>query len=128
MPVLEIHFPTGRTEVREITRDTPLIVGRMPHCDVRIDTEGVAPVQCRISWARGNFEVTAVVPEGIEWNGAVVQQAIFSPGDVIRIGDVEIAMHADGSRPQKSPKRAERAAAPSRKRDPRSAYELSTLR
>src|SRR5690349_12249305 len=128
MPVLEIHFPTGRSEIREITRDAPLIVGRMPHCDIRIDAEGVAPIQCRISWARGNFEVTSVASEGIEWNGALVQQAIFSPGDVVRIGDVEIMMQGDGERTRKPSKKPERPAVPPAKREPHSAYEVSSPR
>ncbi|HTI50997.1 MAG TPA: FHA domain-containing protein, partial [Planctomycetaceae bacterium] len=102
MPVLEIRRRSGKPEFRELSKQTPLLVGRLGSNDIQIDADGVAPVHCRISWKRGNFEVAAVTAEGVEWNGAAVQQAMLSPGDVLRVGPVEIAMQA-ASAPAKEP-------------------------
>lgn len=92
---LEIRQPAGKVETRELSKKIPLLVGRLPANDIRVNVDGVAPVHCRISWNRRNFEVAAATPDGVEWNGATVQQAMLSPGDVVRVGDVEIAVHAE---------------------------------
>jgi tetratricopeptide (TPR) repeat protein len=95
MPVLEIHRRTGDVETRELSKQIPLLVGRLPTNDIRIEGDGIAPVHCRISWNRRNFEVAAVTPAGVEWNGATVQQAMLSSGDVVRVGNVEIVLQAE---------------------------------
>lgn len=92
---LEIRQPSGEVETRELSKKLPLLVGRLPTNDIRINVDGVAPVHCRISWNRRSFEAAAASPEGVEWNGATVQQAMLSPGDVVRVGDVEFVFHAE---------------------------------
>lgn len=98
MPILEIHHRSGNVERRELSKRVPLTIGRLGSNDIVIDCEGVAPVHCRISWNRRHFEAAAVTRSGIDWNGAVVQQAMLSPGDSVRIGDVDFVVQesADG--------------------------------
>ncbi|MSR57509.1 MAG: hypothetical protein EXS05_07540 [Planctomycetaceae bacterium] len=94
MPVLEIHRRSGPVETRRLSRQTPLLVGHSAASDIRVITEGVAPVHCRISWKQGQFEVAATTPDGVDWNGTRVMQAALSPGDVIRIADIELIVQA----------------------------------
>lgn len=95
MPFLEIRHRTGMIESRELSKDAPLLVGQLPANDIRIEAEGVAPLHCRISWKRKTFEVAAVTAEGVQFNGKTVQQAPLAPGDVIRVGDVDIVLLAE---------------------------------
>ncbi|MGE5193723.1 MAG: PQQ-binding-like beta-propeller repeat protein, partial [Deltaproteobacteria bacterium] len=95
MPALEIRHRTGRIETRELSREVPLLVGHLPSSDIQVDADGVAPIHCRISWQRRNFEVTAVAPEGVQFNGTTVRHHQLSPGDVLRVGDVDIVLLAE---------------------------------
>src|SRR5262245_22586910 len=92
MPVLEIRHRTGRIETRELSKETPLLVGQLASNDIRIEADGVAPIHCRISWKRKYFEVSAVCAEGVQHNGSTVRQEVLSPGDVLRVGDVDIVL------------------------------------
>src|SRR5262245_3029505 len=95
MPALEIRHRTGMIETRELSKEIPLLVGRLASSDIRVEADGVAPVHCRISWKRKSFEVAAVAPEGVQFNGTTVRQHLLSPGDVIRVGDVDIVLIAE---------------------------------
>jgi tetratricopeptide (TPR) repeat protein len=99
MPLLEIRHRTGRIETRELSREVPLLVGQLPSSDIQVDAEGVAPIHCRISWQRKNFEVTSVAPEGVQFNGTTVRHHLLAPGDVLRVGDVDIVLLADAREP-----------------------------
>src|SRR5579872_1499734 len=95
MPVIEIRRRTGAVETRELSKGAPILVGRQSSNDIHVDADGVAPIHCRISWKRRTFEVAAVTPEGVQWNGTTVRQSALSPGDVIRVGDVDIVLLAE---------------------------------
>src|SRR6476659_2519332 len=95
MPALDIRHRTGMIETRELSKEVPLLVGRLASSDIRVEADGVAPVHCRISWKRKNFEVAAVAPAGVQFNGTTVRQHLLSPGDVIRVGDVDIVLLAE---------------------------------
>ena len=103
MPILEIRRPGAAPETCKLTKQVPLLIGRLPTSDIQAIGETVAPVHCRISWNRGHFEVDAVTEQGVEWNGVVVQQAMLSPGDQILVGDVELLVLID---PEESGRRA----------------------
>lgn len=92
MPVLEIRHRTGKLETRELTRQAPILVGRLATNDIAVDADDVAPVHCRISWNRRNFEVAAVTAAGVQHNGATVRQASLSVGDIVRVGDVDLVI------------------------------------
>src|SRR5579872_5739616 len=98
MAVLEIRHRSGMIETRELSKATPLLVGTLSSNDICVDADGVAPVHCRISWKRRNYEVAAVTGEGVQLNGTSVRQAPVAPGDVIRVGDVDIVMLAEARR------------------------------
>jgi hypothetical protein len=103
MPVLEIRRRSGKVEIREISKQAPVLVGRLTTNDIQVDSNDVAPVHCRISWKRGDFEVAAVTAEGVEWNGAIVQQATLSRGDIVRVGSVEIVLRSRSAAAKPAP-------------------------
>jgi outer membrane protein assembly factor BamB len=92
MAVIEIRHRTGQIETRELSKAAPLLVGHLPTTDIQVDADGVAPIHCRISWKRKEFEVTSVSPDGVQFNGRMVRQSVLAPGDVIRVGDVDIVL------------------------------------
>jgi len=92
MPVLEIRHRTGRIETRELSKATPLLVGQLASNDIRIEADGVAPIHCRISWKHKHFEVSAVSSDGVQHNGTTIRQKELAPGDVLRVGDVDIVL------------------------------------
>ena len=102
MSFLEIRHRTGRIETRELSREVPLLVGQLASNDIRIEADGVAPIHCRISWKQKHFEVAAVAPSGVQFNGTMVRQESLMPGDVIRVGDVEIVLLDEQPRPDGS--------------------------
>src|SRR5579872_7472995 len=97
MSVLEIRHRSGLVETRTLSKDAPLLVGQLPSSDLCVDADGVAPIHCRISWNRKHFEVAAVSPDGVQFNGITVQTSPLTAGDVIRVGDVDIVLLADSS-------------------------------
>jgi len=96
MSVLEIRHRSGLIETRELSREAPLLAGNLPSNDICIDADDVSPIHCRISWNRNNYEVAAVGPGGVQVNGVTVRTSPLETGDVIRLGDVDIVMLADG--------------------------------
>jgi TolA-binding protein len=68
------------------------LVGQLPTSDIQVDADGVAPIHCRISWKRKDFEVAAVAPDGVQFNGRMVKHSVLAPGDVLRVGDVDIVL------------------------------------
>jgi len=106
MSVLEIRRRTGAIETLELSKESPLTVGQMPTSDILVDADGVAPIHCRISWKHQGFEVTAASSDGVQFNGEMVHRSALSPGDVIRVGDVDIVLLAE---PRKSTKERPRS-------------------
>src|SRR5262245_1379983 len=95
MPVLEIRRRSGAIETRALTKQAPLMVGQLPSNDIHVDADGVAPIHCRISWNRKQYEVASVAPEGVQFNGSTVRNSALASGDVIRVGDVDIVVLED---------------------------------
>ncbi len=95
MPFLEIRRGAGPTETRELAKTAPLLVGRHAASDIRIDDEAIAAVHCRFSWNKLGFEVVAATAAGVMYNGRVVRSALLSPGDTVRIGEVELVLCAE---------------------------------
>ncbi|MBI5761075.1 MAG: PQQ-binding-like beta-propeller repeat protein [Planctomycetales bacterium] len=99
MPILEIRRPSGKKETRELVAGTPLLIGQQGMCDIRVQAEGVAPVHCRISTGKMGFEVAAATPAGVWRNGKMISSARMKPGDMLRVGDVEIVFDPPQPRP-----------------------------
>ncbi|MGC1275888.1 MAG: PQQ-binding-like beta-propeller repeat protein, partial [Planctomycetaceae bacterium] len=91
MPKLEIQSPDGQTELRRLSRRSPIVVGRNPISDVCVDEESVAPIHCRVSWNGSAFEVAAVAETGVDVNGVLVRRKELTSGDVIQVGNYRLA-------------------------------------
>src|SRR5689334_17108778 len=93
---LEIRYRSGKVEMRDLAAESTLLVGQNPANDICIDDSDVAPFHCRIGWHRGELQVSAATPAGVQWNGSTVPSAALSHGDIIRVGDVDLVVIADG--------------------------------
>ena len=90
MPSLELRFTNGSIEQRELSRSQPLSIGRQPFNEVCIPEADVAAMHCRVSWNKTVFEVTSATGQGIDVNGVSIARATLKPGDVIRVGSVDL--------------------------------------
>ena len=90
MPHLEIRKRDGSLERRELDPRGQLTIGASPAADVRLDTEGILPIECRITGVKGEFVLATNNPAGTRLNGEVVQKIRLREPAVVRIADVEI--------------------------------------
>ena len=90
MPALELHHGDGTVDTRELSRTQPLTVGRQPFNDICVTGDGVGAMHCRVLWNKTTFEVTAATPGGVEVNGTSVAHVRLQPGDVIRVGSLDL--------------------------------------
>jgi outer membrane protein assembly factor BamB len=122
MPSLKLHFSNGSVEVRELSRRQPLSIGRQAFNDVSIDEEGVGTMHCRVSWNKTAFEVAAGSERGVEVNGVRVARMMLTPGDVIRVGSVDLdyidAAHSADPRSDDTETKYELAAPPQQASSP----------
>lgn len=107
---IEIQFPSGRSETRRLSKSQPLSIGRHKSNDIVIDDDGVGMMHGRISWNRKQYEIAAAGLDGIDVNGKLVRTAAIAPGDVIRIGSVDLIV--GGSTKAKSAQGGQSAPAP----------------
>ncbi|MEO6810181.1 MAG: PQQ-binding-like beta-propeller repeat protein, partial [Isosphaeraceae bacterium] len=93
MATLEVHDGRGRVEYVAITRETPVLFGADPKCDVVLDDPMALPFHGRIRWRRGKFRVEAF-PEAkaLEVSGKKVVATRFLQGDEVRVGGYRIFM------------------------------------
>ncbi len=90
MASLEVSFLSGNTQLIELSKQQPVSIGRHASNDLQIESEGVATMQCRISWNKKGFEILAATSDGIEINGIMSGRSLLNDGDLIRIGDADI--------------------------------------
>ncbi|RPI89036.1 MAG: hypothetical protein EHM42_03735, partial [Planctomycetaceae bacterium] len=90
MPTLEVRRRTGTTETIALDRRSPLTIGASAAADIRVDAEGVAPIECRLNWSGSGFVVAAVNPDGVSLNGSSVWNEALADADVLRVGDVDV--------------------------------------
>ena len=90
MPSLELRFTNGSVEERELSRSHPLSIGRQSFNDVCVPEDDVGAMHCRVSWNKTAYEVTSATARGIDVNGVSIARAVLKPGDVIRIGSVDV--------------------------------------
>jgi len=90
MPLIEIQRFTGKLEKRELSKLRPLSIGSHETCDIRVQEDAVASMQCRIGWNRDSYEVIAATREGVEVNGSLVRHRTLASGDLIRVGTIDI--------------------------------------
>ncbi|MBS0201618.1 MAG: PQQ-binding-like beta-propeller repeat protein [Planctomycetes bacterium] len=90
MPSLELRYGNGTVEQRVLSRTQPLTIGRQPFNDICVPEDDVAAMHCRILWNKSEFEVTAATGDGVEVNGISVAHARLHPGDVVRVGSLDL--------------------------------------
>ena len=90
MPLLKLQYPDGSEQERELSRSQPLSIGRQSFNDICVPEDGVGAMHCRISWNKAAFEVTAATASGIDVNGTSVARVTLQPGDVIRVGSLDL--------------------------------------
>lgn len=90
MASLEITFLSGKAQKIELSKKQPISIGSHASNDLQIKNEGVASMQCRISWNKKGYEILAANSDGIEINGTMSGRTLLNDGDLIRIGDADI--------------------------------------
>lgn len=89
MSLLLVKSQNGQIRQFELSKNQPLTIGSHTISDIQIDSEGVALMEARLSWAKKQFEITAAGANKLLVNGEPVQSASLQPGDRITIGTVE---------------------------------------
>ncbi len=90
MPSLELQYADGRVTTCELSRTQPLTIGKQSFNDICVAGNDVGAMHCRVLWNKSAFEVTAATSDGVEVNGTTVAHARLSPGDVIRVGSLDL--------------------------------------
>jgi len=90
MASLDISFLSGKTQEIELSKQQPISVGSHASNDLQIENDGVAAMQCRISWNKNYYEAVAATSDGIEINGIISGRSQLQDGDLIRIGEADI--------------------------------------
>lgn len=90
MAHLDIAYLTGDTERRELSKQQPVSIGSHKSNDLVLEENGVELIHCRISWNKTKYEAVAAGVEPIDVNGTLLQRSELKPGDVVRIGSVDI--------------------------------------
>ncbi|QDT27985.1 outer membrane biogenesis protein BamB [Gimesia panareensis] len=90
MASLEISFLSGKTQNIELSKQQPVSIGSHSSNDLQVEGEGVASMQCRISWNKKGYELLAATSDGVEINGVMSGRALLNDGDLIRIGEADI--------------------------------------
>ncbi|QDT97204.1 outer membrane protein assembly factor BamB family protein [Gimesia aquarii] len=88
MASLEISLLSGKTQKIELSKKQPISIGSHTSNDLQI--EGVASMQCRISWNKKGYEILAATSDGIDVNGTMSGRTLLNDGDLIRIGEADI--------------------------------------
>lgn len=90
MASLELQYADGRVTTCELSRTQPLTIGKQSFNDICVAGDDVGAMHCRVLWNKSAFEVTAATSDGVEVNGTTVAHARLSPGDVIRVGSLDL--------------------------------------
>src|SRR5687768_391023 len=93
MATLEVHDGRGRVEFLTIARDSPVVFGGDPKCDIVLHDPQALPFHGRIRWRKGKYKVEAF-PESasLDVSGKRVVITTFKRGDEVRIGAARIFM------------------------------------
>jgi outer membrane protein assembly factor BamB/TolA-binding protein len=90
MAQLDISTFSGHQQTVTLDKRQALSIGAHPSNDIQVEGDDVEIMHCRISWNKQGFEVVAAGSDGVDINGTLVQKALLSPGDVMRVGEADI--------------------------------------
>jgi pSer/pThr/pTyr-binding forkhead associated (FHA) protein len=65
----------------------PVVIGRVPECDIMLADERVSRRHCEIRYWDGSFVIKNLKSQnGITVNGERIEIAVLKPGDMIKVG------------------------------------------
>jgi serine/threonine protein kinase len=80
-----------------VEEGAPLLLGRSRHAETRLEDPGVSRVHCEIELEDGQVLVTDLDSAGGTFiNGQRISENVLRPGDVLRIGESQMRLHATG--------------------------------
>lgn len=100
MAILEVHHGRGRVERVTITRESPVLFGSSPKCDIVLEGPGIAPFHGRIRWKQRSrkFKADASPEVGeLEVNGRRTASGSLTQGAEIRVGPCRLFLLEDDS-------------------------------
>ena len=101
---LELHCPESppQGQVLEVARQA-VLVGRHSGADVRLAFPEVSRRHCRLAFQEGFWHIVDLNSlNGLFVNGERIHEAVLQEGDVIRVGNVAMAVQGpanEGTRP-----------------------------
>ncbi|WZO99603.1 PQQ-binding-like beta-propeller repeat protein [Isosphaeraceae bacterium EP7] len=100
MATLEVHDGRGGVRREAISRESTLLFGTSPKCDIVLEGEGIEPIHGRIRWKGSRFKVDAS-PDcpPIEVNGKLLTSSSLRKGDEVRVGNCRIFLIRDDAQP-----------------------------
>lgn len=92
-----LHMLNGSQPGRRIELQGPILLGRLPECDVQIDDASVSRRHARITERAGGWSIEDLdSTNGVRVNGTNVRQATLQHGDTIELGGVKMTFALDG--------------------------------
>lgn len=86
-----LHLLNGRDPGRRVELHGPMLVGRLPECDVQIDDVSVSRRHARLTERGGGWAIEDLdSTNGVRVNGTSVQQTTLQNGDTIELGSVKM--------------------------------------
>ena len=86
-----LHVLNGKDPGRRIELRTPMLLGRLPECDVQLDDVSVSRRHARITERAGGWAIEDLdSTNGVRVNGTSVRQATLEHGDTIELGSVKM--------------------------------------
>lgn len=94
--VLVMFLSNGERRSFSVARDLT-VIGRREDCDLRIPVGDVSRKHCRLVKEADTMRVEDLgSSNGTYVNNNRVQEAVLSPGDVVRVGPVQFVVQIDG--------------------------------
>lgn len=102
MSTYRLKGASGAVINQAFTLGTRTVIGSGPDCELKIESEGIAPRHASIIDEQGALTLKNLDPDAETLlNGEAIEQAALSSGDEIRIANCRWVLQAPGLRPQK---------------------------
>ena len=87
-----VYFDGEGTECEaEVPQDRPLVVGRRPTADLRMQDQGISSMHAAFEWAEGEFYVRDLGSTNGTWlHGERIGRAVLADQDIVRLGLVPV--------------------------------------
>lgn len=98
MAKLEIRFPDGLVEIKELKRDRSFLIGSDAACDLRLEGELIQPRHCTIRWVDRRYRLEADPNAKNVFVGVnPIQQLRLKPDAEFSIGEIDLRLRYDPS-------------------------------